>query len=399
MQAIVVLHNEDAKQMSEQTLLSKVESALSSAWGGSVELSFQERIEDHPHVARLTVLKAPASAPKTVILKRSRGEGEERFTEASASHFFHEWANTEFLTTLLGDQQLAPQIYAGDRTERFFVLEDLGDSVPLNQALWGGDSSLATQVLIHYGELLGRLHGETASHFDDYTQIQQRLNPSLALPPETYMDYFRDQITNLERLGIELPPSALSEIQEAAAKLSHPNDFSAFTHGDPVFGNIIDWQGRWRFIDFEAARFRNALLEGIYPRLFFPTSGLRDVMRIPEAVWRQSETAYRTVLSQYLPVASDDALYGSGMTAACAFWTLTFTETWLERIIAGNLPPEMLNRIRQCAIARFESLVTTSQEFQSLMSLGDFCAGLAAKFRAQWGDEACNLPLYPAFSA
>jgi tRNA A-37 threonylcarbamoyl transferase component Bud32 len=399
MQAIVLLHRKDAKQMSEQTLLSKVESALSNAWGGSVQLSFKQRIEEHPHVARLTVQKAPASAPKNVMLKRSRGEGEERFSpEFSAGHFFNEWVNMEFMSTLLGDQSPAAQIYAGDQTEVFFVTEDLGDNVPLKQALWGGDASKATQVLIHYGELLGRLHGETASHFDDYTHIQHRLNPNYALPTENYLDYFRNPVRKLESLGIELPPSALDDIHEAAGKLSQPNSFSAFTHGDPVFSNIIDWQGRWRFIDFEAARFRNALLEGIYPRMFFPTSGLRDVLRIPEAVWRQSESAYRTVLSQYLPVASDDALYGSALTAACAFWVLTFCETWLERAIVGNVPPEMLNRIRQCAIARFEIWVTTSQEFQSLTSLGDFFEGLAAKFRAQWPGDACNLPLYPAFS-
>ena len=284
--------------MSEQTLLSKVESALSSAWGGSVQLSLQERIEGHPHVTRLTVQKAPASAPKTVMLKRPHGEGEERFIpEASLSHFFNEWANMEFISTLLGDQFPATQIYAGDRAEGFFVTEDLGDTVPLTQALWGANLSKATEVLIYYGELLGRLHGKTASHFDDHLLIQHRLNPNNPPSAENYMDYFRDQITNLERLGIELPPAALDDIQEAAAKLSHPNNFSAFTHGDPVFSNIIDWQGHWRFIDFEAARFRNALLEGIYPRLFFPTSGLSYVMRIPEDIWRQSEAAYRTVLS------------------------------------------------------------------------------------------------------
>lgn len=386
--------------MSEQTLLSQVESTLSSAWGGSVQLSFQERIEEHPHVARLTVQKAPASAPKTIILKRSRIEGEERFNpELSASHLFNEWANMEFLLSILGDRSPAPQIYAGDQREGFFVTEDFGDNVPLKQALWGGDSSKAAQTLIHYGEMLGQLHGKTASHFEDYTRIQHRLNPDYSPPSINYAEYFRNPVISLERLGIELPPSALEDIHEAAGKLSSPNNFSAFTHGDPVFSNIIDWQGRWRFIDFEAARFGNALLEGSYPRLFFPTSGLHDVMRIPEDVWRQSESAYRTVLSQYLPVAKDDSLYGSALTAACVFWVLVFSEQWLERAIIGNLPPEMLNRIRQCAIARFESFVIASREFQTLTNLGDFFEGLRAKLHSQWDEDACNLPLYPAFSA
>lgn len=385
--------------MSEKRRLAKVENALSSAWGGDVQLAFRESIEEHPHVARLTVQRAPVSAPQTVILKRWRTEGEEGFSpEYSANHLLNDWASMEFLSSLLGDMSPTPQIYAGDQVEGFFVTEDLADFCPLKEALWSGDSARATQVLTHYGEFLGRLHGETAGHFDDYLRIQRQFNPNYSLSTDNHLNFLQTSVKDLARWGIEIPPSALDDTYEAAGKLSASGSFNTFTHGDPVFSNIIDWQGRWRFVDFEAARFRHALLEGLCPRMFFPTSGLAYVLSIPEDTWRLSETAYRAALSQYLPAASDDSIYGSDLTAACAFWVLSFCQRWLERAIVGNVPPEHLNRIRQCAVTRLEIFVSTSQEFQSLPNLRNVFERLAAKLRAQWSEEDCNLPLYPAFS-
>ena len=101
--------------------------------------------------------------------------------------------------------------------------------------------------------------------------------------------------------------------------LSQPADFSAFTHGDPVFGNIIDWQGHWHLIDFKAAGLRHALLDGAYPRMFFPTSGLKFVLRLPEDVWQEAESANRKELSQYIPAPKDVSIFGPAMIAACAF--------------------------------------------------------------------------------
>jgi len=56
-----------------------VERALFSAWGGSVRLGLLERMEEHEHVARLAVQHAIPGAPQTVILKRWRSPGDDRF--------------------------------------------------------------------------------------------------------------------------------------------------------------------------------------------------------------------------------------------------------------------------------------------------------------------------------
>lgn len=385
--------------MTDRALLAKVETALASVWGGTVKVSLLSTFEEHPHVVRLAVQQAPPASPQTVILKRARIQGEERFSpDHSANHLLLEWANIRFLSAVMAHESPAPQVHYGDQDEGFLVLEDLGAANPLDQALWGDDPARAAQVLVRYGELLGQLHGATASRHDEYAGFQRQLNPDYPPSFENYHDILRVPVEKLKRLGFDMPPLALDEVSEAAEALSHPASFAALTHGDPVFGNVIDWQGRWRLIDFEAGRFRNALLEGSYPRMFFPTSGLGFVMRIPEAVWRQSEHAYRKVLSQHLPATLDDTLYGTAITSACAFWTLSFCHRWLPRALDGEGPPDMIIHIRRCAVTRFEQFVTTSREFQSLTHLGDLFEGLLEKLRAQWGGDAENLPYYPAFS-
>lgn len=384
--------------MLEKTLLVKVERALSDAWGGDVRLSFLSNFKDHPHVARLTVAQAPTSMPLTVIIKRWRVEGEERYDPGFSLIGLHnDWASMEFLATVMGDESPGPRFYVGDLHEGFIVMEDLAGQDSPAEALQNGNSAEATQALIMYGKLLGQLHSRTAGHLDLYTEMRKRLNTDYHFQPENYIEIFEGIVTALKEIAISVPPAALRDIQEAAELLSRPGDFVAFTHGDPVFSNIINHQSHWRLIDFEAARLRHALYEGAYLRMLFPTSGLLYVQRIPESIWRQAEATYRATLSEFLPAARDISRYGPATTAACAFWILSFCGSWLERAMGGESDPERLSHIRRCIIARCESFVATTQEFQSMGSLGEFIASLTDRFRSQWPQTDCELPLYPAF--
>jgi len=81
------------------------------------------------------------------------------------------------------------------------VIEDFGDIHPLKETLWGGDPSKAAQAMIHYGEMLGLLHGKTASRFDTYTELQHQLNTNFYQPTENYLDFFQEPIKTLKRLG------------------------------------------------------------------------------------------------------------------------------------------------------------------------------------------------------
>lgn len=260
--------------MHDESLLSKVEQVLSNAWGGDVHLLFQTYFEEHPHVVRLTVAQAPPSCPSTVILKRWRAEGEERYDpDISPIGLFNDWASLEFLANVMGRETCAPQVYAANEDDGFVVVEDLASEYALDQALWKGNAAEATQALMKYGQLLGLLHGRTAGQLGLYIEIRKRLSSDFQVHLQNYFESFQGMVADLRSLAIEVPPSALRDIQEAAENLSQPGDFTAFTHGDPVFGNIITKQDRWYLIDFEAARLRHALYEGVYPLMLFPTSG------------------------------------------------------------------------------------------------------------------------------
>ncbi len=379
--------------------LTPVEKVLSQAWGGPVRLSLQSPIDDHPQVARLIVQEAPAHAPPTVMLKRWRQARENRYVPGDSSeHLYTDWAGMNFLTALQGSASLAPRVFAGDRTAGFFVAEELAGTFPLEAALWGHAASAATQALIMYGEMLGRLHSVTAQHFQLYADLRRQLSTSYSPDTEDFHPYFQAFAQALRRLGFALPPAARADLSAAAALLSEPGSFSTFTHGDPVFTNVIACQGRWRLIDFEAARFRHALLEGAFPRMLFPTSGLALVFRLPEVVWRQAEAAYRATLLHNVPIADLAASWGPGLAAACAFWVLSFCDLWLARALTGAGPADQLPHIRQCALARLELFIMTAREHESLLGLSAFCEALATDLRARWPAEDCQLPLYPAFA-
>ena len=73
-------------------IIAAAEHALSDLWGGNVSLTVLHQFEEHGHVSRLTVQKAPAGLPETVIIKRWRSEGEDdRFDpDFSNSDLFNE---------------------------------------------------------------------------------------------------------------------------------------------------------------------------------------------------------------------------------------------------------------------------------------------------------------------
>jgi len=384
--------------MREKTLLQKARKVLSDTWGSDVHLSVLEQNNEHQHVLRLAVQGVTPDEPQTLVLKRWRWEDEERFSaEFSASHFFNDWAGLEFIATVLGNESLVPQVYGGDKHAGFVLIEDLSGRKPLQDALWGQNPSKATEVLIRYGKLLGLLHGTTFGHLDTYSKIRDQLGADHPPQAQNYLLGMQRAAEALTKIDVDVPQSAQDDIRNAAGILSQPGKFLTYTHGDPVFSNIIDWQGSWWLIDFEAARFRHALLEGIYPRMFFPTSGLKYVLRIPEETWRQTEAAYRQTLSQYCDAARDDADYGTALTAACAFWALEFCQRWLEKALVGDAPAVMLKRIRQCIVTHTETFVVTSREFQTMVRLGAVFEALGTKLGARWIEEDCDLPFYPAF--
>jgi hypothetical protein len=380
-------------------LLPAVEIALSKAWGAKVKVSLQEALANRRHVARLAVQSASAELPKTVILKGWRSEEDAGFDP----NFFdtallNEWASLEFMGQIFGKGALSPQVYAGDKERGFIVIEDLPEGSTIEKILNGDNLAQAKNALRTYGEVLGRLHAQTLGHLEAFYRLRKNFGFSDTWKAPKYLDHLQSALKTLEALNFEIPPNAYNETQEAARHLSQLDRFTVLHHGDPAPNNAwMDKTGRVYLFDFESATFDHAFLEGVTPRMGFPTWGMAFVNRIPEKCWREAEASYLKALSSRCPEAADASLYGSIITASCLSWTLDFCDNWLERVLGDALPLEPRNRVRQVAISRIEAFVQAAQEFNCFPVLGETFTKILEKLRSQWPLEAQELPLFPVF--
>ncbi len=379
--------------------LPAVETALSDAWGGTVKLALREALDNRQHVARLAVLVSPPDMPKTVILKRWRSEGDEGFDPNSFdSALFTDWAGLEFTAHIFGKSALTPQLYIGDIEKGFLVIEDLPEGKTLDEVLRGNNLAQAEQAMRRYGESLGKLHAQTLGQGETFFALRNTLGHAEQWESYKSVNLLQAALKTLEALNFEVRPSAYSEVQQVDTHLSRLTVYSALHHGDPAPNNcFIDNTGGFYLFDFESTHFDHALVEGVNPRMGFPTYGMAFVNRVPETIWRQTEAAYLNALAAGCPEAADTSLRGPAITSACALWTLDFCERWLETTVVSDLPLFRLNRLRQCMLTRIDAFVEATREFNSLLVLGETFANLSVNLRSLWPPEAQNLPLYPVF--
>lgn len=387
-----------AASMIDRSLLFQIELSLSEAWGGEVRLLLQKILAETPHVIRLRCIQAPDLSPPTVIVKKNRFAGQNSVSDVGLHNlFFRDWASLEFLQNIMGDETVAPRVFTGNKDEGYFVMEDLGNEAPLVNVLRNGAFSEASQAMSQYGALLGLLHGVSAGKSEPFNQVYQKMMAGCCLEPEKFHHLFEMFIQNLRKLEIVFPATALDELWDAAEILEHTDRLNVFTHGDPVGGNILNSGGRWRMVDFEAGRFQNGFIEGVFPRMIFPTSGLDMVMGMPEKAWRAAETEYLLKVGETIPEVQDEVVRGVAITAACAFWLLVTWDSWMEHALVGDFSADRVRRVRQCVIARMERFIITSHEFRGMTRLGDEIEKLVRRLRSVWPNEDCDLPFYPAF--
>lgn len=380
-------------------LLPYVEATLSRAWDGTVKLALRETLDNRPHVARLDVLESPPGTPKTLILKRKRVKGEVAYDpDFSDGGILNTWAALEFIAEVFGSGSPAPRLYAGDSKKHFVVIEDLQDGDTLESILNGDDPERAEQALRRYGAGLGRLQAGTLGRSRAFISRRENLGPRQWLDTSEYLMWLPENLKALEALNFDVEAAAYDDAQAAARQLAQPDGFSALNHSDPQPGNIwIGHAGGFCWLDLEGAHFGHAFIEGVNSRLGFPTNAVLHMRRIPEALWRQAEEAYRAELMKGLPEAADAQIFGSAMTAACSWWVLGFCARYLALALGDDLPPHERNHLRQVVIGWIGTLAECAGEFGSLPALGETFTRIGRNLRSRWPLEARELPLYPAF--
>ena len=332
-------------------------------------------------VRRFPVLDGPATAPASVIVKRTANANFDPDISNEATWlFFNDWASLSFLEKVSTSERFAPTFYGGERSTGLFVMEDMGDGTRLDHLLLGNDLKAAEAGLIAYASMHGRLHALSMSKQDEYLHIRGALGSNTPLPVESY-DYtwLKPTLHTLAaQLNIAIQPGIDEELETLTAALVNPGPFLGFMQADSCPDNSMLVDGNWRMLDFEGSHYGHVLLEGAYCRMPMPTCWC--VYHLPEGILQQAEAAYRAELIKGCPEAGDDVLFAQGLVGACITWALSFHQFMrpLEKMLSKDRTLVALSD-RQRFLLYLNSATQASEKFNSMPAMGTMTRTMAKK--------------------
>lgn len=382
--------------MSYADIIATAESVLSTSSTHPTNLVFADTVVDYPDAAciilRCTVVTASDALrglPDTVILKRWN-------THPAAMR--HEWTALAFLDRISETSGMAPHLYGVDVDAGLLIIEDLGDPTDrlVGNILFGKDQAQATAALIALNRSLGRLHASTIGLESEFREFQRRQNVQATSRHRVYrLETCLAEFPEIARqIGMNVSPQAESDMVKALDIIRNPGPFLALTHGDVTPGNAFFHDGQVRWLDFETADFRHALLDGSFGRMRY----LHSVWArsIPISIQRKIITEYRRELSRGCPEATDDTVFGSALIASSAAWMAGLCE---------ELPAVMQQdrkwgraTSRQRIIAALEHFTVLAQELDNFLALAAVTDSIARALRYRWPETDCTLRPYDAYT-
>ena len=386
--------------MSEENTAKPIaEQILTQTWNTPVKLQVQKELggSSRSHVYRCTVIDGPNDAPQTVVVKQTVSVGDEKYepdkTGGSAARLFNDWTGLQLLTDVLKTNSPAPTFFGGNRQAGVIVMEDFGDCTQLDHVLLGEDANAAESGLMALATSLGKMHAATANQKDTYQKIRTNLGP---LQPPADLETLRNQgIQKLqdiaEAIGIEPHPNIKEDATVAAQFFTPESPFAAYIHHDPCPDNCLIVGDELKLLDFEFGQFDNALIDGVYGRIHFPSCWC--VNRFPEHIFLNMEKIYRSEFIKGCDAAKDDDLYHLGITASCA---TAIIQRWYNNIMKEDGRWGIATH-RQRILVRFDIFAQTTETFGVLEATGKTIKDAATKLRTLWPKETDAMPLYPAF--
>lgn len=378
--------------MIEETV-ARAENVCKTIWSEDCSLQFESAILSDPGyrhlVIRCAVNGTDASAPHSVIVKRSRLGG---------GHIFREWAALAFLDELECNDRLTPAFFGGDQELELIVLEDLGDLEPikLKTILYGRDPEMAAQALIESLRVIGTLQARTMEHMSRYDSLRQ------TVPAPSPIDFHQRGALytalenlphNMELLNVVVSASAQDEISVISKTLMNPGPFLSLVHGDCCPSNIAITDRGVRLYDFEVAEPGHALLDGAYARIRH--LNCMDGLPLPLDIQKEMERAYREALSQSCPLVLDDQRFHRELASACLAW-LAVSLSNLPRVLSREKQRGPAT-YRQRILASLEAAQLTLEEFQVWPSLCNSISQCHTKASQLWAEETESIDQFPAF--
>jgi hypothetical protein len=366
------------------------------------------RITGHESLShRQTVFRAHLEgrgAPATAVIKTPRlADGKaydpnDLSPRSPAWLLSNEWAALELLDLRAADTGTvdAPGTYGGDFERGILVIEDLGDGPSLADALLGGDATIAETAMLAFARSLGRMHATTVGRHSEFDAMVGRFTSTRLHTTAPRADV-RAQIARIpevfDELEFEWSPALIDDVQQVVMALLNPEPFHTLTHGDPCPDNDRLIDGRAIFFDFEHAGFRNALLDGAYGRVPFPTCWC--VNRLPEWLITKFENAYRLELMRGVPEVEDDDIFEPAIMKAAGWWLLQNAVSLLPQALRFD-ERWGISTLRQRLLYRFEVFARNSGRAGCLEAMGAWAYQMGQKMRAKW-PEVQEMPVFAAF--
>jgi hypothetical protein len=301
------------------------------------------------------------------------------------------------LEVLGGAGGLVPRLIAADFERLWMVLEDLGETKSLADALLGRYAGLARTALSAWASALGQLHRATSEPSIMARWESQRTALGPMPTPESATWVLDSARVQLEQVS-SIPHEVEAAVIEVDRRLSDRRWWS-MTPRDPCPDNCaIGSDGSVILFDFEGGGFRHSLLDAAYLVTTFPTCWCTG--NLPAAVRSAGLAAYRSAAGWTF----DD--FDQHLAAAAAFhglWVLNsfrMADALGERGHLGwhwNEVDFDVPSARQIVALAVDDLERAVLHDGELGALGDLARSLRDGLTERWGTWECAPP-HPAFS-
>jgi hypothetical protein len=246
-------------------------------------------------------------------------------------------------------------------------MADLGATGNVLNALTGDSSAAAEEAVLGWAHAVGSFHAATVGRRDQFDAVRKHLGPieDNTVPPN-YGAAFADMCA---KVGVQISTDAEAEGDGVASIPYDRGPFDALTPGDTCLDNNMRTSSGWKLLDFEFARFRNALLDVSYLRSLLPTCW--GVGRIPIGLIQQAEALYLETLKPACPEAADSLLFSRELVEACAYWVAEpFVKWFMPKALDEDWERGYVT-VRQRIITRFDVFSEMTREFSYMTALGD----------------------------
>ena len=381
------------RELESFELVVATERLLSKVWKDRIRISQVERLTEkgRRNLLLRCFIHPVSGLPSSFIVKKVEAQYNRDRTDWDIKRFFNDWTGSQFLNTISSEFQHSPILYGGDRNLGFIVIEDVQHQNTLVESLLGSDRNYAEWALLQYATCLGQLHSDTLGKVAEFEELYKTLSPKMKFARSNLN--IQQHESRFEKLGIELESNWWLDLKTINTMLSNPGEFLAYVHTDACPDNVLDTGDKLRLIDFETGRFDHAFIDAACGRMMFPSCWCSK--RLPLDLVRQMEHTYRTILIKHCPLAQDDEVFETALVNACGLWLLYTLSRHLDYALEkdGDFG---ISTIRQRILARLETFILTSQEFDRLAGLRDTSSRLLDLLHQSWSDVP-ELPLYPAF--